>query len=103
MNTGALLNRLNYSLSLAGNRLRGVSVNTAAVLGTGAAGESSVMLDRAIAALLSGEVSAQTRGTLQKQMNDPQIVQARLDDPVAQINQGVIAGLVLGSPEFQRR
>jgi hypothetical protein len=26
-----------------------------------------------------------------------------LDDPVKQVNEGLIAGLVLGTPEFQRR
>jgi hypothetical protein len=30
-------------------------------------------------------------------------LQASLDDPVREINQGVVAGLVLGAPEFQRR
>jgi hypothetical protein len=60
-------------------------------------------LDRAIAVLLSGEVSPETRKTLEKQMENPQVLQASLDDPVTQINDGLIAGLVLGSPEFQRR
>jgi hypothetical protein len=61
------------------------------------------VLDQAIAALLSGEVSPETRRTLEKQMSDPQILQASLDDPVKQVNQGMVAGLVLGAPEFQRR
>jgi hypothetical protein len=30
-------------------------------------------------------------------------LQASLDDPVKSVNVSVIAGLVLGSPEFQRR
>ena len=41
--------------------------------------------------------------TLEKQLNDPQVLQASLDDPVKQVNEGMIAGLVLGAPEFQRR
>ncbi len=36
-------------------------------------------------------------------MSDPQIVQASLDDPVKAGEQGMVAGLVLGAPEFQRR
>jgi hypothetical protein len=36
-------------------------------------------------------------------LDDPQILQASLDDPVKQVNTAMIAGLVLGSPEFQRR
>jgi hypothetical protein len=52
---------------------------------------------------LSDKASPETRQVLEKQMNDPQILQAKLDDPVRQVNAGVIAGLVLGAPEFQRR
>jgi Protein of unknown function (DUF1800) len=36
-------------------------------------------------------------------MDNPQILQASLDDPVKKVNAAMIAGLVLGSPEFQRR
>jgi len=45
----------------------------------------------------------QTHEILEKQLTDPQILQASLDDPVKQVNAAMIAGLVLGSPEFQRR
>jgi hypothetical protein len=58
---------------------------------------------RAINALLGGQVSQQTRETLEMQLADPQILQASLDDPVKHVNAAMIAGLVLGSPEFQRR
>ena len=61
------------------------------------------MLDRAIQVLLGGQVSEGTRETLEKQLNDPQILQATLGDPVKEVNAAMIAGLVLGSPEFQRR
>jgi len=44
-----------------------------------------------------------TRQTLEARLNDPQILQAKLDDPVKQVNEGLISGLVLGAPEFQRR
>jgi uncharacterized protein (DUF1800 family) len=103
VNTGALLNRLNYSLALANGRLAGVRVNIATVLGTDDSAKPDETLDRAIAVLLSGEASSQTRETLAKQMHDPQVVQASLDDPITRVNDGVIAGLVLGAPEFQRR
>jgi uncharacterized protein (DUF1800 family) len=103
VNTGALLNRLNYSLTLTSGRMRGTQVDVAAVLGIGAARDPQAVLDRAIASLLSGQVSAQTRQTLEKRMSDPQILQASLDDPVKEVNQGMVAGLVLGAPEFQRR
>jgi uncharacterized protein (DUF1800 family) len=103
VNTGALLNRLNYSLTLASGRMRGTHVDIAAAIGTSAGQDPQAVLDQAIAALLSGEVSPGTRQTLEQRMNDPQILQASLDDPVKEVNRGMVAGLVLGAPEFQRR
>jgi uncharacterized protein (DUF1800 family) len=103
VNTGALLNRMNYALSLTGNRLPGVRTDISTLLAGDASAQPDAVLDRAIGVLLSGEASAQTRATLQKQMNDPQVVQASLDDPIRQVNASMIAGLVLGAPEFQRR
>jgi len=103
VNTGALLNRMNFSLALTANRLRGVHVKLGSILGSEAATDPHVALDRAIDVFLGGDASAQTRDTLEKQLSDPQILQARLDDPVKQVNTAMIAGLVLGSPEFQRR
>jgi hypothetical protein len=52
---------------------------------------------------LAGHLSDPTRATLEKEATDPQILGAKLDDPVKQVNVGLITGLVLGSPEFQKR
>jgi hypothetical protein len=38
-----------------------------------------------------------------KQLDDPQISQRRLDDKPGPGNAAAIAGLLLGSPEFQKR
>jgi uncharacterized protein (DUF1800 family) len=103
VNTGALLSRMNYALSLTGNRLARVSTDIPTLLSGEASAQPDAVLDRAIGVLLSGEASEQTRATLRKQMSDPQVVQASLDDPIRQVNENMIAGLVLGAPEFQRR
>lgn len=103
VNTGALLNRLNYSLALTGNRLAAVHTDIPSLLGADGSSTPDAVLDAAIGVLLSGEASPQTRATLEKQMNDPRVLQASLDDPVTRVNSGMIAGLVLGAPEFQRR
>ena len=103
VNTGSLLNRMNFSLALTANRLRGIHVDVDPLLGSQGATDPEAMLDRSIEVLLGGQVSAETRDTLEKQLNDPQILQATLGDPVKQVNAAIIAGLVLGSPEFQRR
>jgi uncharacterized protein (DUF1800 family) len=103
VNTGALLNRLNFALSLAGGRLRGARVDVNATLGADAGNDPQAVLARAIDVFLGGQVSPETRATLEKQLNDPQVVRATLDDQVMGLDPGIIAGLVLGSPEFQRR
>ncbi|HLJ23214.1 MAG TPA: DUF1800 domain-containing protein [Candidatus Acidoferrales bacterium] len=103
VNTGALLNRMNFSLALTSNRLRGADVKIDSLFGSDTAENPRATLDRAIQAFLGGQASQETRDTLEKQMDDPQILQAALDDKVKQVNAAMIAGLVLGSPEFQRR
>jgi uncharacterized protein (DUF1800 family) len=103
VNTGALLSRMNFSLALTSNRLRGAQVNIDSLFGSDTSANPHATLDRAIHSLLGGQASQQTRDTLEKQLDDPQILQASLDDPVKQVNAAMIAGLVLGSPEFQRR
>ena len=103
VNTGALLNRMNFSLALASNRLRGVQTNIDWLLGPDTAADPHATLSRAIQVILGGQLSDETRATLEKQLDDPQILQATLDDKVKQVNAAMIAGLVLGSPEFQRK
>ena len=103
VNTGALLNRMNFSLALTANRLRGTQVEIGALLGGPSATDPHATLELAIHLFLGGQVSTQTHEILEQKLSDPQILQASLDDPVKQVNAAMIAGLVLGSPEFQRR
>jgi uncharacterized protein (DUF1800 family) len=102
VNTGALLNRLNFSLTLAGNKIRGARSDVGSLLGVDAT-EPKVALERALQIFLGGQASPTTLDTLQKQLNSPQVLQAKLDDPVKKVDLGVVTGLVLGAPEFQRR
>jgi uncharacterized protein (DUF1800 family) len=103
VNAGALLNRLNFALTLATNHMPGVNTDLSGLFGQDADSDPSLVLSRALGDFLGGQVSAQTRDTLEKHLSDPQILQARLDDPIKHVNEGLIAGLVLGAPEFQRR
>jgi uncharacterized protein (DUF1800 family) len=103
VNTGALLNRLNYSLALAGNKMRGARTDVASLMGLDASTDPKAALDRAVQVFLGGQVGPTTVETLEKQLENPQVVQAKLDDPRKQVDLGVVAGLVLGAPEFQRR
>ena len=103
VNSGALLNRLNFSLALAGNKVRGSRSELAALLGPSSSADGSQILDRAVQIFLGGQAGPGTIETLKKQLDDPQVMQARLDDPAKPADLGVITGLVLGAPEFQRR
>ena len=102
VNAGALLNRLNFALALAGNRVAGSQVQIAPLLGTEAEADPYQALEGAVNLFLAGQVSASTRSTLERQSADPQIVQIR-SGATTQVNLGTITGLVLGAPEFQQR
>ena len=103
VNTGALLNRLNFSLALAGNRIRGARSDVASLLSVDSSADPKAALDRAVQVFLGGEAARTTAETLEKQLDNPQVLHAKLDDTRREADLGVIAGLVLGAPEFQRR
>ena len=101
VNSSALLGRMNFALGLTAGKVRGVSVD-AAQLAPGATGAQQALTSLENL-LLAGEISKQTHDTISKQLEDPKISQRRLDDPSCPPNVAAIAGLILGSPEFQRR
>jgi uncharacterized protein (DUF1800 family) len=103
VNTGALLNRLNFALAFAGDKMGGAAIDLNNMLGEEATKDPNAALARSIQVFLDGQISSSTQATLEARLKDPQILQARLDDPVKQVNEGLIVGLVLGTPEFQRR
>jgi uncharacterized protein (DUF1800 family) len=103
ISTGALLNRMNFAIALTTNKIRGAQVDIDPLVGADVRGNSRLTLDRVETVFLAGQMSDPTRATLEKEAADPQIVGAKLDDPAKQVNVGLITGLVLGSPEFQKR
>jgi uncharacterized protein (DUF1800 family) len=103
VNAGALLNRLNFSLVLAGNKVRGARTDVAALLVVDPGVAPKAALERAVHVFLGDQAGPATVETLEKQLDSPQVVQAKLDDLVKHVDLGVVAGLVLGAPEFQRR
>jgi uncharacterized protein (DUF1800 family) len=88
VNTGGLLERMNFGLALASNRIPGTRVNLGK-LNTGEMSQSKVM-DESLKTILAGEISATSRETLLKQLDQ--------SDPVTKV-----VGLILGTPEFQRQ
>jgi uncharacterized protein (DUF1800 family) len=103
VNSSALLNRMNFALQLGSGRLPGIKVDPQAVLHGATPQNADAALSALENSILAGDISAQTHQVIQKQLDDPRISQRRLDDPEKAPNYGVIAGLIMGSPEFQRR
>lgn len=128
VNTGALLERLNFAVAIASNRIPGTRVDLKGYSST----ETVKLLDRAVAEILDGEISAATRANLLKQMEKPlpevkagnevgdaglevpnmrdtgqqgaaRNRQARLLNPSGNPEVFKAVNLVLGTPEFQRQ
>jgi uncharacterized protein (DUF1800 family) len=102
VNSAALLSRMNFSLALASGRMPGSTFDSLQILPV-----QFTTPDQAVAsfenALLAGDVSKQTHETILKQMQDPQLTGVALNKLDKPVRANVIAGLILGSPEFQRR
>ena len=104
VNSAALLDRMNFGLALSTNRLPGTSFNLAQLtnkVATSDADPYQVQLDLE-QTLLSGDVSKQTHQTIEAKIVSPEVV-AQFANPNRPMNVNVIAGLLLGSPEFQRK
>jgi uncharacterized protein (DUF1800 family) len=91
VNSGALLQRMNFALGLASGRGPGVSADLAAVLPTGDVESLIRAIDER---LLGGAMTEQTKKVLRRELADTQNPeQAR----------ALAVGLALGGPEFQRQ
>lgn len=126
VNTGALLERMNFAVALASNRIPGTRVD----LKRFESKEKSQILDQSIASVLSGEANPNTKTMLLKQIEQP-LIEPKLEDDMSdetenpQMMQGgggrnrqnqtrllapsgnaevfKVIGLILGSPDFQRQ
>jgi uncharacterized protein (DUF1800 family) len=123
MNTGAILNRINFGMAVAANRIPAASLASFPGIDSLRSAPRGTQVDAVVSLLLAGAVSPDTRAVLMKGENplaataiaperqNPQMAttlranaQARGLGSVPQLS-GVaqIIGLALGSPEFQRR
>jgi hypothetical protein len=94
---------MNYALALGTGKLPGVQSDSQQVLGADGPQDAQSVQARFEASLLNGDLSKQTHDTISSRMNDPEVTGRKLDDAPRPVQAGVIAGLILGSPEFQRR
>lgn len=128
VNTGALLERMNFAVALAANQIPGTRVDLKAF----EAKEKAKILEQSIATVLDGEINPNTKATLLKQIeqplpetkldtddeddlaSNPQMMpvqgggrgmnrQARLLPPSGNAEVFKVVGLILGSPDFQRQ
>ncbi|MDQ8164752.1 MAG: DUF1800 domain-containing protein [Gemmatimonadota bacterium] len=114
MNTGAILNRINFGMFVAAGRLQGVTplgFTDADILRTAT---TELQVDGVIGALLGGDVSPDTRALLISGENPLVRAEPSPARPPAGGGRGfgnipplrslpLVVGLALGSPEFQRR
>jgi hypothetical protein len=103
VSSSALLNRMNFALALGSGRLPGTSLDQQALLHRAEPSDAESVLGLLEKDILSGDVSQQTHAVMLKQLNDATVTQRKFDDPKRPPNVGAIAGLIMGSPEFQRR
>lgn len=97
VNAGALVTRINFGIQLAANRLKGARVDGGRVVPLGRDGDA--MIDAVALELLQRPLSPVTRATIQQALSGDELPdgERRRADP------RLIAGLVLGSPEFQKQ
>ncbi|MBV9180674.1 MAG: DUF1800 family protein [Acidobacteria bacterium] len=103
VSSSALLGRMNFALRLAAGKIPGVNVPPPALEQSDQSNDVHQTLRTLENSLLSGDVSPQTHETISTRLDDPAISRRRLDDPARSPDVPLIEGLLLGSPEFQRR
>jgi len=101
VNSSALLGRMNFALALTSGKVKGVQVDSEHAAGQNDNPQQA--LATLETSLLAGDVSKQTHDVISARLQDSKISRRKLDDPARPPNIGLIAGLLLGSPEFQRR
>jgi len=100
INTGALMNRLNFALALAANKLPGVHGDVVGLIPAGQAADASHSVEALARALTGGSLTEETRSTIKSRIVDRK---APSEDPWDNTQLPTVAGLILGSPEFQRQ
>jgi uncharacterized protein (DUF1800 family) len=115
VSSSALLNRMNFALAMTGGKIKGVKVDATQLAGSNSEPpDSSLTLSNLETSLVAGGVSQQTHDSIQAQIEaaeknstQPKLgnkTGSRKPDAAARPpDVNTITGLLLGSPEFQRR
>jgi uncharacterized protein (DUF1800 family) len=104
VNTGGLLERLNFGLTLASNRIPGTRVRLKQFMenGDGRSLNNMQIMERFLDLIVAGEITANTKETLLKQLNEPAIVEPAVTTEAATMNDS-LPGEMIGSPAFNQR
>ncbi|HVI08933.1 MAG TPA: DUF1800 domain-containing protein [Candidatus Binatia bacterium] len=106
VSSSALLNRMNFAMALANGKIRGVKLDAARFAASGpAAADADAMLSSLETNLVAGGVSKQTHDSITAQIQSaaPKSDNSAPQKAPANGQESTISGLLLGSPEFQRR
>jgi uncharacterized protein (DUF1800 family) len=106
VSTGALVNRMNFALMLAGNKLPDITItwSSAPLVNVDAQAISPESEERRLESLLvAGGVTDSTRDAVLRQFETENSQYAPTAKPALERQDQLLAGLLLGSPEFQRR
>jgi len=123
VSSSALLTRMNFALALAAGKVRGVKVDAVQLAGGPPPADATVALSTMETSLLAADVSKQTHDSILAQIEAPKIEASKIEasrnpgpeqpdkkaaqrkpaDAARPPDASTIAGLLLGSPEFQRR
>jgi len=103
VSSSALLNRMNFALALTSGKVHGVRVDTAQLAGNSAPPpDPAVTLSTMESKLLASDVSKQTHDSIVAQMSPSSSGDQKKPQPKPP-DANTVAGLLLGSPEFQKR
>jgi uncharacterized protein (DUF1800 family) len=115
VSSSALLNRMNFALALTSGKIKGVKTDAAQLAGNSAdPPDATLALSTLETSLIAGGVSQQTHDSITAQIEaaknngaqqkpDNKAGGRKAADPGRSPDVNTIAGLLLGSPEFQRR
>jgi uncharacterized protein (DUF1800 family) len=114
VSSSALLNRMNFALALTNGKIRGVKVDVQQLAGGNLSiqpADSNLALSALETSLLAGDISKQTHDSITAQIDSGGAYQTKQQNNSLPKQGGqthssgvnTLAGLLLGSPEFQRR
>ncbi len=100
VNTGALVARLNFALDLAANKLPGTQIDLTRLVKPEEAADPKKSVEALSRALTGGDLTLETRQTIERWLEGHT---SPAEDASANTRLTLVAGLILGSPEFQRQ